>query len=622
MFTFLFSLGISHKCIHDEKYGSFLQQHLSRRTLAVKNRDLKDEDWKPIRIKFITDWLDGTKDDQYMCKEVGQNVTLGRYTYTCTSADLLTPAKIEVIKGTLVNLQSFLSRLIKVVPRTEPVKMQYNRENDFNSGGEVTTENVDMAVFVTGRTFGTQLTLASAVGWIPDDYNRPTAGYIDINVRKLPKQPASENDWNNEFFYTLVHEMFHAFGISRNHFNNFHPYNTNAPHSQIFCELTKYGKNFKFMVTPYAHIFAKKRFGDDKFVGDDGRECPSGIEIEDGGSAAGSHIEFRSYLSELMVGTTISQNSGPLSRLTDASLALLMDSGNYKVDWLLGQPLVWGNQESVDGKPIPNFAIGPPQLTYPKGYVYISYNYPSFDYKFWGGTARTFKDSEITPADCAPNYIFSTYCGEARYKFYNPKKWSVYESEVFDFMAFVLPMYTCPKNKALFPGESDYGNTGCRNYTCDWYDKYDVPFSNTTVTCTKETIGQKFTYWESNVKKTITCLDPERFCRTMALYDMHFTKDPFDPNTKQLPQKEDPIQNPDGTSPDGNSTNSSTPAETDENPDDQKDKDAKKKKMIIIGAAAAGAVVLIIIIVVAVVVSKKGCNKGEEHSPDIDEMIV
>ena len=66
-----------------------------------------------------------------------------------------------------------------------------------------------------------------------------------------------------------------------------------------------------FLTTPYAHIFAKNRYGVDKFIGDNGAECPAGIELENGGGdkTAFSHLEARTMLDDIMIGV----NLGPVS---------------------------------------------------------------------------------------------------------------------------------------------------------------------------------------------------------------------------------------------------------------------------------------------------------------------
>ena len=56
----------------------------------------------------------------------------------------------------------------------------------------------------------------------------------------------------------------------------------------------------------------------------------------------------------------------PFLRFTDATLAVLLDTGNYKVNWANAKPLVFGHPESINGKPISGFAIDPPQYSFPQ----------------------------------------------------------------------------------------------------------------------------------------------------------------------------------------------------------------------------------------------------------------
>ena len=136
-------------------------------------------------------------------------------------------------------------------------------------------------------------------------------------------------------------------------FESYHPYESIEFYKNPVCKLTKYGKNYSFLVTPYAHIYAKKRFGVETFIGDNEQSCPSGIELEDEGSdaSAGSHLETRTYYNENMIGGDILFHN-PFLRFTDATIAVLMDTGNYKVNWANAVPLVYGHPESIDGKPI------------------------------------------------------------------------------------------------------------------------------------------------------------------------------------------------------------------------------------------------------------------------------
>ncbi|KAI5537059.1 regulation of choline O-acetyltransferase protein, partial [Trichomonas vaginalis G3] len=355
-----------HTCNHDLEMGNITRELQGPQSY----RSLKNTEWKNIRIKVDYNYIDNTKDDERTCKRAGQLVVFQGVRYICKQEHILSYSKILAIKGTLNNVKSYLERLLTVIPFNYNInyvdfRSRYGYETNF---GKQSAYGADIVLAVLSRPRqDNDATLASAAGLAEErTYHRPIFGVVFLNPMAVPDTAQDENSNDSRFFYTCVHEIFHALGISQSDFRHYHPHDSITPHSQIVCSFRKYGRDFSFLVTPYAHKFAVKRFGVEVFVGDD-RTCPSGLEIEnDGGQGtAGSHLEARSYMSDLMVGMTIQTKSGPYSRLTDAVLAVLMDTGNYKVNWRMGQPLVWGHPESIDGKPIPNFAIGPPQNVFP-----------------------------------------------------------------------------------------------------------------------------------------------------------------------------------------------------------------------------------------------------------------
>ncbi|EAX73365.1 GP63-like [Trichomonas vaginalis G3] len=351
-----------HTCNHDLEMGNITRELQGPQSY----RSLKNTEWKNIRIKVDYNYIDNTKDDERTCKRAGQLVVFQGVRYICKQEHILSNSKILAIKGTLNNVKSYLERLLTVVPYNHYInyvdfRSRYRNETNF---GKQSAYGYDIVLAVLSRPRqDNDATLASAAGLAEErTYHRPIFGVVFLNPMAVPDTAQDENSNDSRFFYTCVHEIFHALGISSSYFDYYHPHESTSPHSRITCSFTKYGRSFTFLVTPYAHKFAMKRFGVQEFQGTYGK-CPSGIEIEnDGGQGtAGSHLEARSYMTDLMVGMTIQTEAGPFSRLTDAVLAVLMDTGNYKVNWQMGQPLVWGNPESIDGNTITNFAIGPPQ---------------------------------------------------------------------------------------------------------------------------------------------------------------------------------------------------------------------------------------------------------------------
>ncbi|EAX91743.1 Clan MA, family M8, leishmanolysin-like metallopeptidase [Trichomonas vaginalis G3] len=616
-----------HKCNHDLEMGN-----ITRTLQGPKlSRNLKNVEWKNIRIKLDYNYIDKSKDDQRTCQTVRQQVRFQGKTYFCEQRHILTSTKISAIKGTLDNVKTYLERLLSVIPYNSDIRYKefngnYGYETNF---GSQTASGVDIVLAILSRPRDDDdSTLASAAGLSEErTYHRPIFGVVFLNPMAVPEQVQNENSKDSRFFYTCVHEIFHALGISSSYFDSYHPHESTSPHSRITCSFTKYGRSFTFLVTPYAHKFAMKRFGVQEFQGTYGK-CPSGIEIEnDGGQGtAGSHLEARSYMTDLMVGMTIQTEAGPYSRLTDAVLAVLMDTGNYKVNWQMGQPLVWGNPESIDGNTITNFAIGPPQNVFPKYYMrdfsVQEIWYASFDFKFSGPFSGPVTINGLS---------------NEQKQFYDPKGIGVGTTQVYDFIPFYFPNYVCPNGQAILPSTMSYSYHKCGTYTCDGYKSFTIQVNKDnigrqweSVTCTKENATKEFSLPLGYDSRKVSCVDPERFCRSVKLNEMKFVVDPFNPDTRQLnsdsptptqpepdnnPSAPEPGNNPSGPEPGnnpsgpgvenpsgtgGNETTTTGSGGSDENSKAAEEK-AKKKKLIII-AACAGVAALIVITFIAVLV--------------------
>lgn len=459
-------------------------------------RSLRAATWNNIRIYFDYRYLDGTRSDSQMCTKVNQKVTWDD-TYTCNNSDILNQSQITATKTTFDNVKSYLTRLLKVIPMTTSFKVvDFSSYTNYGTYDTISGYDLYMTILSRPRS-SSDSTLASAgASSFESTYKRPIQGAVFLNPRAVPTVAQSENSWDNEFFYVCIHEIFHALGITDSRYSSYHPYEVTTPHKNITCSFLKDGKNFTFLITPYAQIYAQKHYGVTKFTGDTG-SCPAGIEIEDGGSSGtqGSHLEGRVFMTELMTGTTIQTTGGPFNRLTDASLAILQDTGNYKCTWSMAQPMVWGHPESIDGNYITNFGIGSPQKVFPDGYI-VDYGstaeYTGFDYKFFG------YNSEGNTWDCVSNLEYSNvkaYCDGK--KFYNPNGYSTIGSNwVYDFMPFKFPSTVCPSGQAMIPSTSSVQK--CGEYVCNGYENftfklYKTSYDNTyqQLTCTKQNVGQK-----------------------------------------------------------------------------------------------------------------------------------
>lgn len=244
-------------------------------------------------------------------------------------------------------------------------------------------------------------------------------------------------------------------------------------------------------------------------------------------------------------------------RVTDATMALLQDSGNFMCNWSMASPLVWGNPESeLGGKFIKDFAIGPPKLVFPKGYEFKDSNYFKFTHYDYKMGSRFEPPQMKANLDCTNDTSY--YC--RGFKFYNPFNESYIsmfrENDHVDFIS--APQVVCPKGMALLHGNNSpqISIRECGYYKCNKYDSftYYIPnsayinFKPLNITCNKTNIGQKFYfvlytimvgYWQYS-ERDLICPDPELFCRRVKLYDMNFVRDPSDLESKQL---DDPYAN-------------------------------------------------------------------------------
>ena len=370
-------------------------------------------------------------------------------------------------------------------------------------------------------------TLASAGSHVLDPTTkRPTQGYVMLNVLSAPTEIQSNETQNQYQFMTYIHEIFHALGISESRISNWHPQDSYTPHANPTCTLVVGGMTRKIVTTKYSHLFAVKHLGTETFTGDDGTStCPSGIFLEDrgGSGTAGSHPEWRLYYTDLMVGITVNNAGFPFERLTEVSMALLMDTGYYEVEWANCKPIWWGHKQTNGGEYIANFATGAPQLVFPKGYLYkfsangAYYSKPGFTYDYIGGTG-----SSYTLDDTAMNNI----------DWYNPLNETT-GHYVADYQKLIYPMSKCASDEAALETNS---NAKCYKVSCS-ADKSSMTFGWTdysgaqTGTCTTE--GQQvdaFNYTSPSLyyKIVVTCPNIKDFCMRLEIRDMDFfTRDPF-----------------------------------------------------------------------------------------------
>lgn len=495
--------------------------------VTQKRKMLGAESWDRIRITMDYSLLNGTMKDKNLCEKEGQQVEYQGEIVFCTKDDILNNEKIKVIQGTLDNAKNFFERLLYVTPLNTEFELE-NHPLYFNYSKKMIASNTDFYITVVSRAQpeGSRTLAAAGAVQLEFQYYRPVQAVVIINPRSVPNEIQSEESWDNKFFYVCIHELTHALGFN-GAWELFHPMESTETYQNPTCELTKYNRKFTFLVTPYAHIYAINRFGVEEFVGDD-KKCPSGIEIEDmGGSGTkGSHLKGRVFFSELMQGVAYQSETGPFMRLTDATLAVLLDTGNYRINWTMASPLVFGHPESFNDENISEkFALEPPQKSFPDNYLNMnSADVSMFNFKNAGYSNFYYNASDyqkVIKEDAFPYYI----------SFINPINYNLIGwDETADYQLLKSPDVSCPIGQAVIHGNL----LNCYPYFCNKFDNFTMDIENNRIHCTKENIGQKFNITVAEGIAKVWCPSPERFCRTVKLHEMNFVKNPFIKHVKHL----------------------------------------------------------------------------------------
>lgn len=534
MFSLFAALGLSRskkrRCGHVHVHGKH-----NPRNYSWTMQEYKEQGFFPIRLEIDYSYINGTIKDPKRCYNAGDVVKWDN-TYTCTKQDVATDKQTEIIVKTLENVKAYMQNVLYVQKLKEGFDLT-NFSDYTDIPPNIRVQNVDMHFTAFFRPFsqGSEVIACGAAVQLDGRFFRPIQGVIFINPVYIGEVASNYDDWDNEYFYVLVHEMCHAFGINPSLYGLYHPVDSQTPHENITCHLSKGGKNFTFLNSPQAHKYAVKHFGQEYFYGDNGQVCWSGIELEDGGGqgTAMAHPESRVYVGEMMVGVNIQTNNGPFNRLTDVSMSFLVDSGNYKINYQWLKPMVWGSKYSVDGNPISGFATDPAQLSFPQYYLYNKTydDNVGFDFKFSGENdqTKTFSCPNSNPET-------SPYCyGKDFFNVLDDN--NIGSDWPYDYIPFKFPNMVCPPGQAILPGMIECGNYSCNNFS-DFTiitvnkDSYN---RQKQITCTKNNLNFEFKYtvyqaWSIN-NIVVNCVDPERFCRSVTLEEMNYASDPFEMNT-------------------------------------------------------------------------------------------
>jgi hypothetical protein len=443
---FYFVLLAASRILH---CGHHQFQHKLNVTVAKGTHRLLDSAWSdpaqgsPIRVHFDTSYVE-TLDSSVSCISAGSTVTWDSYSYTCTAADVFTADQKAALLATLSNVATYASTLLKVVPVETLIsdpQFQILAMTSYPVSQQKAPRNTDFYVTVYPRPFGEgDLTLASA-GYVQRAtwaFGRPVQGLMNVNMAAVPSSAQTvSTTGDRQFFETLLHELFHALGISGSAFQYWLNPTTHAAYGTtlpFYTYTDTTGKTFNILHTPHIHETVVARSGATFFFN---AEHPSGVEIEDGGGTgtAGSHWESRAYYTEIMGGVAFGYAS--ISAIT---LAALRDTGWYGVSMDLAEPLPWGDYRSVRGATaasFTNFLTSPPAEVWPAHYIARSANetatvYCSFDLRATAGISKQQRNCG-TRTD-----------GECKFpEFYDSRNTGLYTHVAFDYALIPEPIDLC-----------------------------------------------------------------------------------------------------------------------------------------------------------------------------------
>ena len=374
----------------------------------------------------------------------------------CQAGDVMDDKKKTVIKETFENVKNYVQGLLKVDQVTGSFTLSDARGPVSQSR---TDGKTDLYVTLYPKPYGTgSSTLASAMPVsIDQTTSRPIQGLTNVNLAAMPAQSSDfSTTGDRQFFEVAFHELCHVLGIGGGLFEWWINPETGSSWGKDnvpMCNYTKYGKTFKFLHTPKLHKLMVDRWGVEKF-----HECPAGVEIEDNGETgtAGSHWKLRTFMTEIMVGTTLGY-----SRISDVTLTALEDTGWYDVDHSRAEMLEWGDYRSIRGKTrdqFQNFAFEPPAKSWPDNYLIKTADAMAGAEQWYYDQGCTFDHRAVGVVQAYKRTCTNPPTPQCQYHtFYDANELGYYGDELFDY----LLVYQPASNAMCF--QQDTGNASRRS---------------------------------------------------------------------------------------------------------------------------------------------------------------
>jgi leishmanolysin len=366
MFLFFCAFSLSHLRFGDHFCGlSALHHHVEWPEPTLNSSSaatLARDSWEPIRVVLdISSFTSGK--DSHACRSVGQRVEWGYFRGVCTADSVLSESRLSVLNATLRNVESYLSRMLRVARETQPISV--TRVSDIPLGGM--SFDADLVMGVAIRPFAADdKILGMAFPHRTIRSGRAVVGGMYLNPEYAPVEPQSEHSFDRFFFTVVFHELVHVLALASGSWTRWVDRETGRPYAgpiETTVANDTYGtKKFRILHTPAIHRCLAERFGSPEFA----PGVPMGLEIEDGGGSgtAGAHPEARVYGAEVMCGVFVGYVF-----ISCVSLAILDDTGWYEVNYSIAEPYPWGDGRSMGVAPLAQFPNAPPQLAFPEHYL-------------------------------------------------------------------------------------------------------------------------------------------------------------------------------------------------------------------------------------------------------------
>lgn len=362
----------------------FEKQHELRSLQASNETAQSDDIFKPIRITFDTSALDALSNSANAAKIKWYE---------------------EVI---LPKTKLFWEQALSVVPVDGNLKISAGEldQRAYCGASDLTevpsshiangVSNTDLILYVSGNnspTYCPSRTLAVAVPCNFDQYDRPTAGAINVCLDNIELDETGESSLGVEQDYVdvTIHEVGHVLGHSSNSYRFFWDPKTGAPRTPRPFETRKVtcvngeqregffpaentmvfgqradGRRFASIVTEKVAQIAKNQFNCQTLEGAQLENQPTRPD-----SCNGDHWDERLFYPEALSGV-ISPTANIVSSLT---LALFEDSGWYKANYTMSQMSPWGlgaGCEFATGACLTQGTNGPSVPEYSQGFFCAS----------------------------------------------------------------------------------------------------------------------------------------------------------------------------------------------------------------------------------------------------------